>query len=67
MPDVCSWRIDPVFFRGYNAYMIPISYKLKRRIFVIAGIIALGLGVIGIVLPVLPTTPFFCCLQRSAT
>ena len=33
--------------------------KLKRLIFLILGCICLGIGCIGIVLPVLPTVPFF--------
>lgn len=33
--------------------------KLKRLVFLILGCICLGVGCIGIVLPVLPTVPFF--------
>lgn len=33
--------------------------KLKRIIYLIIGCISLGLGCIGIVLPILPTVPFF--------
>jgi uncharacterized membrane protein YbaN (DUF454 family) len=51
-------KVDPVFFRGYNGCMTRIPDKLKRRLFVIAGIIALGIGVVGIIVPLLPTTPF---------
>jgi len=32
--------------------------KIKKGLFVVAGTISLGLGLVGIVLPVLPTTPF---------
>ena len=34
------------------------SVKLKRVFFVVAGSIFLGLGAIGILIPILPTTPF---------
>ncbi len=50
--------------------MAPISDKLKRRIFVIAGSVALAIGVIGIIMPVLPTTPFLLlaaiCYMRGS-
>ena len=38
--------------------MVAITDKLKRRLFVVAGTIALVLGIVGIIMPVLPTTPF---------
>ncbi len=33
--------------------------KVKRLIFLVIGFICLGLGAIGVVLPILPTVPFF--------
>ena len=38
--------------------MNPMSERLKRRSFIVAGSIALVLGIMGIIVPVLPTTPF---------
>lgn len=44
--------------------------RLKRLIFLIVGCMALGIGCIGIVLPILPTVPFFLvtvfCFSQSS-
>lgn len=43
---------------------------LKRLIFLIIGCVSLGLGCVGIVLPILPTVPFFLltvfCFSQSS-
>lgn len=35
------------------------NLKLKKIIFIIIGCVSLGIGCVGIVLPILPTVPFF--------
>jgi uncharacterized membrane protein YbaN (DUF454 family) len=39
-------------------YMSAVPYQWKRKLFIIAGCVSLGVGIVGIVLPLLPTTPF---------
>ena len=33
--------------------------RIKRLLFLVTGCICLGLGCVGIILPILPTVPFF--------
>jgi uncharacterized membrane protein YbaN (DUF454 family) len=46
------------------------SEKLKRQLLIIAGTLSLAVGIVGIVVPVLPTTPFLLlaagCYLRSS-
>lgn len=44
--------------------------KIKKFLYVLCGLIALGCGIVGIILPILPTTPFlllasFCFFRGS--
>lgn len=44
--------------------------KLMKTVFIMMGFISLGLGIVGIVLPILPSTPFFLftvfCFTRGS-
>ncbi len=47
-----------------------LAKKIKRKLLLIAGSVSLGLGIVGIVMPILPTTPFllltaYCYLRSS--
>ncbi len=38
--------------------MPELKQRMKRHFFIAAGTVSVGLGIIGIIVPVLPTTPF---------
>ncbi|MDO8749771.1 MAG: YbaN family protein [Dehalococcoidia bacterium] len=49
---------DSALSIGYNGYVYAVSDTLRRWFFIIVGTIAIGVGIIGVLIPVLPTTPF---------
>ena len=51
-------RGNPVAFEGTGTGMFTVPDRLKRWLYIVAGSVAVGIGVIGVVVPVLPTTPF---------
>jgi hypothetical protein len=65
-----SEGVNPVLCRGYERYMSATSSKIKRWLLIGIGTASIIIGLIGIVMPILPTTPFLLlaaiCYMRGS-